>query len=39
MNIKRKKDMIALNAEFETNNGSEGQTRDAALNAKMKMQL
>ena len=27
--------MVALNANLETNNGSECQTKDAALNAKL----
>ena len=36
LNAKRKKDMITLNAELETNNDFEHQTEDAALNAKLK---
>ena len=36
LNAKRKKDMMALNAELEINNNSEHQTEDAALNAKLK---
>ena len=38
LNAKRKRDMMALNAELRTNDGFEHQTKDVALNAKMKMQ-
>ena len=31
--------MVAPNVELRTNDGSERQTEDAALNAKMKMRL
>ena len=31
--------MVASNVELKKNNGSERQTEDVALNAKMKMRL
>ena len=37
LNVKRKRDMIALNVELRTNDGSERQTEEAALNVKMKI--
>ena len=36
LNAKWKKEMMALNAELETNNDSEHQTEDENLNAKLK---
>ena len=37
--FERKRDMVALNVELKTNDVFECQTKDAALNAKMKMRL
>ena len=39
LNVKRKKDMMALNVELKTNNDSERQTKNMALNAKLHIQL
>ena len=36
LNAKRKKDMMALNAELETHNGPERQIENAALNIELK---
>ena len=35
LNAKRKKDIMTLNAELETNNDFEHQTEDTVLNAKL----
>ena len=37
LNIKWKKDMMALNAKLKTNNGSKCQTEDATLNVELKI--
>ena len=39
LNIKRKKDMMALNVELKTNDDFESQTKDEALNAELKVWL
>ena len=39
LNAKLKKKMVALNDELETSNQSEHQTKDMALNAKLKIWL
>ena len=39
LNAKWKRDMMALNAELNTNENSERQTRDVTLNAKLEMWL
>ena len=39
LNAKLKKKMVALNDELETSNKSEHQTKDMALNAKLKIWL
>ena len=37
LNVKQKRYVMALNVELRTNDGSERQTEEAALNAKMKI--
>ena len=39
LNVKRKKDRMTLNVELKTNNDSERQTKNMALNTKLQIRL
>ena len=39
LNAKLKKDIMTLNVKLKTNNNSECQTKNTALNAKLKLRL